>query len=221
MLGQNPAITLAANVNSSGSQYPNLGVIVDPALYPTDIYGGFGVYQNSAYTPTTLISMAANSYTKYYPETVAGIFGGAANNNGSDAAIIWRTGSALMEFEKESQFNYKVSISGSLNLTGSAYGNVVSMSITSNTASMDLSKGNYFELTSSVTPLRINFTNIKPGVSSTLIISASASSSIILGTGAAQPSGSAYSGSAGSIDILSFVAFNTSKLNVVATKAMI
>jgi fibronectin-binding autotransporter adhesin len=113
------------------------------------------------------------------------------------------------------------SISGSLRITGSAYGNVVSMSITSNTASMDLSAGNYFELTSSVTPVRINFTNIQPGVTSTLIISASASSSIILGTGAAQPSGSAYSGSAGSIDILSLVAFNTSKVNVVATKALI
>lgn len=113
------------------------------------------------------------------------------------------------------------SISGSLRITGSAYGNVVSMSISANTASMDLSAGNYFELTSSVTPVRINVTNVQPGVSSTLIISASASSSILFSTNVAQPSGNAYSGSAGSIDVLSFVSFNTSKINVVATKALI
>lgn len=110
---------------------------------------------------------------------------------------------------------------GSFILTGSAYGNVVSMSITSNTASMDLSKGNYFELTSSTTPCRINITNLQPGLTSTLIVSASASSSILFSTNVAEPSGSAYSGSAGSIDILSFIAFNSSKINVVATKALV
>lgn len=112
-------------------------------------------------------------------------------------------------------------ISGSLILTGSASGNVVSASITSNTASIDFNQGNYFEVTSSVTPLHLNVINIKPGTTSTLIISASASSSITFSPNVAQPSGNAYSGSLGSIDILSLVAFNTSKVNVVSTKALV
>jgi hypothetical protein len=111
---------------------------------------------------------------------------------------------------------------GSFILTGSAYGNVVSMSITSNTASMDLTKGNYFELTSSASPLRIELSNIKAGLTSTLIISASVSTSIAFSTNVGQPSPGAYSGSAAaSTDILSFVAFNTTKANLVATKNII
>jgi hypothetical protein len=110
---------------------------------------------------------------------------------------------------------------GSQTFTGSVYGNVVSMSISANTASMDLSLGNYFELTSSATPVHISVTNLRGGLSTTLIVSASASSSILFSPNVAQPSGSAYSGSLGSVDVLSFVGFNSSKINVVATKALI
>ena len=79
----------------------------------------------------------------------------------------------------------------------------------------------YFQITSSVTPLHLIVTNITPGRTTTLIVSASASSSILFSPNVAQPSGSAYSGSLGSIDILSLVAFNSSKVNLVATKALI
>ncbi len=114
-----------------------------------------------------------------------------------------------------------IQLTGSVKIKGTAIGNVASASITSNTASINLATANYYEVTSSVTPLHLNITNITPGVTTTLIISASASSSITFSPNVAQPSGSAYSGSAGSIDILSLVAFNASKVNVVATKAMI
>jgi hypothetical protein len=114
-----------------------------------------------------------------------------------------------------------LNVSGSASFTGSVAGNVVSASITSNTASIDFNLGNYFEVTSSVTPLHLDITNIKPGTTSTLIVSASASSSITFSPNVAQPTGNAYSGSAGSIDILSLVAFNTSKVNLVATKALV
>jgi hypothetical protein len=115
----------------------------------------------------------------------------------------------------------ELQVVGNAEFTGSVAGNVVSASITSNTASIDFNLGNYFEVTSSVTPLHLNVTNIKPGTTSTLIVSASASSSILFSPNVAQPSGSAYSGSLGSIDILSLVAFNTSKVNLVATKALV
>ena len=115
----------------------------------------------------------------------------------------------------------ELQVIGNSVFTGSVAGNVVSASITSNTASIDFSLANYFEVTSSVTPLHLNVTNITPGRTSTLIISASASSSILFSPNVAQPSGSAYSGSAGSIDIISLVAFNTSKVNLVSTKALV
>jgi hypothetical protein len=113
-------------------------------------------------------------------------------------------------------------LTGSLTLTGSAHGNVNSASITSNTASIDFSKANYFEVTASVTPLYLDITNITKGTTSTLIISASASSSIKFSPNVAQPSPGAYSGSAAaSVDILSFVAFNNSRVNLVATKNIV
>jgi hypothetical protein len=115
----------------------------------------------------------------------------------------------------------ELQVIGNSVFTGSVAGNVVSASITSNTASIDFSLGNYFEVTSSVTPLHLDVTNIGAGRTSTLIISASASSSILFSPNVAQPSGSVYSGSAGSIDILSLVAFNTSKVNLVSTKALV
>jgi hypothetical protein len=127
------------------------------------------------------------------------------------------TGSLIMS----SSNAVELTVIGAAVFTGSVAGNVVSASITSNTASIDFSLGNYFEVTSSVTPLRLNVTNITPGRTSTLIVSASASSSITFSSNVAQPSGSAYSGSLGSIDILSLVAFNSSKVNVVSTKALI
>jgi hypothetical protein len=114
------------------------------------------------------------------------------------------------------------SISGSLSLTGSAYGNVVSMSINSNTASMDFNLGNYFELSASVSPIRIEVSNLKGGVTSTLALNGVTSSTINFSSNVLQPSGSAYTASvSGSNDILSFVAFNSSKVNVVSTLKMI
>jgi hypothetical protein len=140
-------------------------------------------------------------------------FEGTLNVSGSTTI----TGSLILS----SSAAIELQVIGNSVFTGSVAGNVVSASITSNTASIDFNLGNYFEITSSVTPLHLNVTNITPGRTSTLIVSASASSSITFSPNVAQPSGSAYSGSLGSIDILSLVAFNTSKVNLVATKALV
>jgi hypothetical protein len=119
-------------------------------------------------------------------------------------------------------FNGIQSISGSFNLTGSAFGNVVSMSVTSNTASMDFNLGNYFELSASVSPIRIEVSNLKGGVTSTLALNGVTSSTINFSSNVLQPSGSAYTASvSGSNDILSFVAFNSNRVNVVSTLKMI
>ena len=161
-----------------------------------------GTGTSSARKTGFLIDSGSNTYVE-----------GSLNVSGSTTM----TGSLILS----SSNAIELTVIGNSVFTGSVAGNVLSSSITSNTASIDFSLANYFEVTSSVTPLHLNITNITPGRTSTLIISASASSSITFSPNVSQPSGSAYSGSAGSIDILSLVAFNSSKVNVVATKALI
>jgi hypothetical protein len=96
------------------------------------------------------------------------------------------------------------------------------MSVTSNTASMNFNLGNYFELSASVSPIRIEVSNLKGGVTSTLALNGVTSSTINFSSNVLQPSGSAYTASvSGSNDILSFVAFNSNKVNVVSTLKMI
>jgi hypothetical protein len=114
-------------------------------------------------------------------------------------------------------------INGELIVTGSARGNVTSLSVTSNTASMDLSEGNYFtlQLPASATT-HITATNIQPGQTVTLLITTNTSANVTLSPIILEPSGAFYTASAsGSKDILSLVAFETSTLYAVSTKNMI
>lgn len=150
-------------------------------------------------------------------KTAQNIFSVGTGKNNTDRKTGFLIDSGSNTFV-EGTFN----VSGSSSYTGSVCGNVVSMSVTSNTASMDLNLGNYFELTSSASPLRIELSNIKGGQTATLILSASVSSSIAFSSNVGQPSPGAYSGSAAaSVDILSFVAFNNSRANLVATKNIV
>ena len=114
--------------------------------------------------------------------------------------------------------------SGSQIFTGSVQGNVVSMSIASNTASMDLNLGNYFTLTLAGTATtHISASNVQPGVSATLVITTGTNSSASLAPTMLQPSGSAYSATNGSAkkDVLSIVAVASGVPFVVSTKNMI
>ena len=115
-------------------------------------------------------------------------------------------------------------ITGSLIVTGSAYGNVVALSITSNTASMDLNLGNYFTLTlTDLTTTHISASNVQPGQSATLVITTGTNSSASLSPTMLQPSGSAYSATLGSAkkDVLSIVSVATGVPFVVSTKNMV
>jgi len=99
-----------------------------------------------------------------------------------------------------------------LTITGSAYGNVSASVITSQTASIDLSKANYFTLTLSGST-NINVTNVRPGVTATLVVSCGASGSATFSSNVKQVSGSAYQASpSGSTDIISLTSVNTSSV---------
>ena len=106
-------------------------------------------------------------------------------------------------------------ISGSLTITGSAYGNAVSVSIVSNTASVDLTKGNYFTLLIA-SNTNINVINPQPCVTATLIINTAGATTASFSSNVKQSSGSVYVPSnSGSIDILSFTAVTTSSVFVI------
>ncbi len=209
-------IKIAGNGSNSGSQYPTNTIVVDPVTYAFDgVFAGYQVqYVQPDGNPYTLIEMAANSYTPEfggYPngETVSWIGAGGANANGSNTAIIFRTGSADMLVYKPTTFNYPVNITGSLTLTGSVYQNVNEVSIVSSTASIDLSQANYFTLTLAGTT-KINVINPQPGVTATLVINTSTAASASFSSNVKQPSGSFYAASpSGNIDIISFTAVNS------------
>jgi hypothetical protein len=115
---------------------------------------------------------------------------------------------------------------GSVTVTGSVVGNVVSMSIASNTASMDLNRGNFFTLTLvSGSATRLEASNIKAGQTINLLVSQPS-----VGTGTINynstfkwPLNNAYTASVitGSKDIVSFISFDGSALYGTAIKNLV
>jgi hypothetical protein len=111
-------------------------------------------------------------------------------------------------------------ITGSLVVTGSVAGNVVALTITSDTASMDLAAGNYFTLTlPSSSNTFIEATNIKPGLDAKLLITAGVSSSVVFANNILQPANSMYTASAESqMDLVSLITFDDTNVYATVTK---
>lgn len=116
-----------------------------------------------------------------------------------------------------------VTFTGSQIVTGSTRGNVTALSISSNTASMDLSVGNFFTLQLvSGSNTYINPSNILPGQTSILTLSTTGSATVSFPSSVKQPSGSAYTPTTSSgVDILTLASVSTSSLYVVSIKNMI
>lgn len=113
---------------------------------------------------------------------------------------------------------------GSLTITGSAYGNVTALSISSNTASMDLTRGNFFTLTlGSGATTRIEPSNIRPGQTVNLLVTTSSGSAVAFPSSIKQVSGSAYTPTTatGSKDIVTFISFDTSSLYMSNVKNLV
>ncbi len=116
-----------------------------------------------------------------------------------------------------------LTVTGSLIVTGSTQSNVVALSISSNTASIDLSRSSFYtlQLVAGTTTF-INPSNIRPGVTSTLLISTTGSATVSFPTSVKQPSGSAYiPTTTTSVDILTFISYDESTLYVANVKNMI
>jgi hypothetical protein len=118
------------------------------------------------------------------------------------------------------------SFTGSQTITGSVLGNIVPLTINSNTASMDLSTGNFFTLTlvsGSVTQLTA--TNIKAGQTINLLITQAnpASGSLTYNSTIKFPAGNGYvaTQASASKDIITFITFDSSTIYAAAINNLV
>jgi len=116
-----------------------------------------------------------------------------------------------------------VVFTGNQVITGSARGNITPLTISSNTASVDLSTGNFFTLQLvSGSNTYINPSNILPGQTSILAVSTTGSATVSFPSSVKQPSGSAYVPTTTTgVDILTLASINSTTLYIVAVKNLI
>ena len=119
-----------------------------------------------------------------------------------------------------------LNVSGSTTVTGSVLGNVVALSIASNTASMDLSRGNFFTLTLvSGSTTQLAASNIKAGQTINLLVTqaAAGSGSLSYNSTFKFTPGNQYTASVSSSakDIMTFITFDNSTIYASAIKNLV
>jgi cytoskeletal protein CcmA (bactofilin family) len=122
-------------------------------------------------------------------------------------------------FNGNQTINGTLLVSSSMVYSGSVRGQVFPITITSNTASMDCSKGNFFTLTISSASVRLEPTNIQPGETLSLrIYNSTANSQLTGSTSIKFPTGFTYVPTSvlGTTDILTFLSFDTGSIYSVA-----
>ena len=114
-------------------------------------------------------------------------------------------------------------ITGSLVVTGSVQGNVAALTVTSNTASVDLSLASFYTLQLvSGSNIFINPSNIKPGLTATILVSTTGSGTVSFPSTVKQPSGSSYTPTTSTgKDVLTFLSYDTTTLYVASVKNLI
>jgi hypothetical protein len=129
------------------------------------------------------------------------------------SSVLFTTGSTKMGDQSTDKHEF----TGSTNINGPVYGNIVAQSVVSNTASLDFSSTNIFTITlgSNVTT-HISASNVRAGQAINLLITTGTNSTASFSTNVKQPSGSAYLPTSGSgfNDILSFVTFDANNVYV-------
>jgi hypothetical protein len=145
---------------------------------------------------------------------------------GSNTFIGSQTISGSLTISGSSTIVGNQTISGSSTFTGSTLGNIVSMSIVSNTASMDFNAGNYFtlRLNSGSISTRLNPTNVRAGQTISLVVTQAAtlSGSLSFPTIFKFPTGSYYTASRviNAMDVLTFITVDTASIHAVSVKSM-
>jgi len=210
--------TFSGAVSFSGSAPSILSSSFSGSLITnlTDIYTDVSpVQQIVTLTSASYAGLASGSLLN--PNTLYVVSGSTSGGGGAgfpftgDAVI---TGSLLVSGSNIPD----VRVIGNIDLTGSMRVQPITLSVTSQTASIDMNRSNYFILnlpTSSTT--HVAFTNIIPGESINLLVSQSATvatGSIAFAPNIYFPGGNDYVATAtGSAkDIVSFITFNTAEI---------
>jgi hypothetical protein len=113
--------------------------------------------------------------------------------------------------------------SGSQTITGSILGNVTALTISSNTASLNLTSGSFYTLQLvSGSNTFINPTNIRAGQTVSILVSTTGSATVSFPSVVLQPSGSSYvpTTTTGK-DVLTFISFDTTNLYLANVKNLI
>jgi hypothetical protein len=176
----------------------------------------------NTFSASALVSISnINSTTASLNTSVTNINLATASLQSQLTTIGGQTGSFITESETGSfarvntnnSFTGSQTLSGSLIITGSAYGNVSAITVVSSTASIDFSLANFFTLAiPTATTTRVVATNIRPGQTVSLLLTQPATTgSLTFDTSFDFPSGFAYSASAVSNakDIVTFITFDS------------
>lgn len=218
------------NVNVSTTQ-PITRIVTVAIPGPQGATGAPGEIPNTGSFATTasLNSFTSSYNTGSFSGSFTGTLGGTASfATSASHAQGYVLNSSTSSFITNSQTGSyastgSVTFTGNQIVTGSTRGNITALSITSNTASIDLSTGNFFTLQLvSGSNTYINPSNILPGQTSILTLSTTGSATVSFPSTVKQPSGSAYVPTTTTgVDILTFASVNSSSLYVVSVKNMI
>lgn len=209
-----------------------LGSITSASLATTNLYTASVAGSTITFTKgdASTFNLVVGSGAAAFPFTGSAIISGSLQVTGSLAVTagqgvelqVLNTGTIIGNSTADvHSIIGTTSASGSFAITGSVYGNVVAVSVASNTASIDLAAGNFFTATlSNNATTFFNFTNVRPGVTANLVLTTGTVSTASFSSNVKQPSGSVYLPSSGSgrIDALSVAAVDTSNLYLVASK---
>ncbi len=148
-----------------------------------------------------------------------------ANNSGSTPLIKGDFSTGLLQFNTAAgtKITGSLTVTGSSVFSGSATGLVNSLSITSNTASLDLTRGNFFTLQLvGAADTYINPSNIQSGQTICVLISTVGSGTVSFPANVFQASDSPYTPTTTTgKDIITLVSFDTSNLYLVNVKNLI
>jgi ethanolamine utilization microcompartment shell protein EutS len=208
--------------NASGSTYNGGGFMSGPrntgslsnVIYPTQYrvlrgQGGDHLYDSNIIDNDSNVSIGINTSITGTLNVTNGITGSLLGTSS------WANNSISSSFINN--------LNQSVVITGSTQGNVTTLTISSNTASLNLNSGNFFtlQLVAGVNT-HINPSNIKPGQSSILLLSTTGSATVSFPSTVKQPSGSSYTPTTTTgTDILTFVSLDSSNLYLVNVKNLI
>lgn len=150
-------------------------------------------------------------------DTFPAVFGFQNKVNYTDGRVAVLTPLSASAGIIDARISGSTLISGSLTITGSAYGNVFSASITSNTASIDLNVANFFRLAlPNGVITNINVLNPKPGTTAIIEITNTGIPSASFSSNVKQQRFNTYlpSSGSGTTDLLSVISLSTSSVYV-------